>query len=288
MAMNLSKEIVQMVKYISQNIEFPEIKDIYIPGFSGSCKDCQKNNFGAIQLQDGSTGIFYTSLSPEFHDQVQKTDLKGKEVKNAILTSNIIELALDFESENLFEKTIALGALNAISHHIFKRASFVFDPNQDLSTILNLNTSDMIGMVGFFPPLVKKIEILRLPLVIIELKPELVRKTKNWEITLQVEKLRLCTKVVCTSTTILNDSLDHVLANAINAEIFALLGPTAGLLPDPLFSRNVNIIGGTLVQNPHQFFYRVSNGIKWGDSAHKFLIYKENYKGYKALISSIS
>lgn len=54
-----------------------------------------------------------------------------------------------------------------------------------------------------------------------------------------------CKTVVGTSTMLLNDWLDAMLAAAPNASRFAVISPSAGLLPDPLFERRVALLGGT-------------------------------------------
>jgi hypothetical protein len=55
--------------------------------------------------------------------------------------------------------------------------------------------------------------------------------------------------VVSTSTLLLNDTLDRMLGHCRNARWFAMVGPSAGCLPDALFARGVTLIGGNWIDD---------------------------------------
>ena len=69
-------------------------------------------------------------------------------------------------------------------------------------------------------------------LIVIEKKANLVQKTNNWEVTLDPAQLEKCNKVLITSTTILNESIDDILKFCSQAEKISIIGPTAGFFPD--------------------------------------------------------
>ena len=79
------------------------------------------------------------------------------------------------------------------------------------------------------------------------------------------------------------DTLDKILEYCINVEKASVIGPTAGFLPDPLFERGIDVIGGTCVTTPQSLRYAIQNGIKWNDSVKKYTIEIKNYPGYKDL-----
>jgi len=276
--MDISHGFTEVIKLIDNRLEIPPIEKIFIPSQSDPNNDRKKANFGAIKLTDGSTGIFFIGLDIEFHEIAQETDL-GKLSKE-----DPVDLALRFNEEILFDRTIGLGAINAISHFLFSRSNFQFTPSNHIINDINIQRHDNIGMVGYFPPLVKKINLMENKLVIVELKEELVKKASNWEITLDASRLTECNKIICTSTTLINNTLDNVLDFTQDAEIFALIGPTAGFLPDPIFQRKVDIIGGSIVNNAELFFKRITQSERWGDSVLKFVMTKQTYPGIRNLI----
>lgn len=196
-----------------------------------------------------------------------------------------LDLVEFFKSEDIFLRTIGFGVINAASQHVFNKVNFQLDFTTDSLGLLNLNSNDHVGMVGFFPPLVKQIQDLKIPLVIIEKKEQLVKKTDQWEVTLDPSALKKCNKVLCTSTTVLNESIDDILRNCSHAEKISIIGPTAGFIPDPLFTRGVDVIGGAHVENPKLFMELIKNGKQWGASTKKYCINKELYTDYTDLLS---
>jgi hypothetical protein len=278
MIMDISHDFIKVIKLIDDKFEFPSVDKIFIPSQVDLNSDRKKANFGAIKLTDGSTGIFFIGLDKDFHKIAQKTDLAKLSKKDPV------DLAYKFKEETLFDRTIGLGAINAISHFLFTRSNFQFTPSNHIINDINVQRQDIIGMVGYFPPLVRKVNLMGNKLVIVELKEELTKKTSNWEITLDTSRLAECNKIICTSTTLINNTLDNILNFTRDAEIFGLIGPTAGFLPDPIFQRKVDIIGGSIVNNSELFLERIVQGERWRDSVLKFVMTKENYPGIKNLI----
>ena len=279
--MTIANEFIEIIKQISNNIEIPLIKEIHLPIPIYKDKNSHKSNFGAIKLEDGTIGVVYVSLLPKVKEIGETTDL------TQFAKMNPVDLAIKFGSSDLFEKTLGLGAINAISQHIFKQSNFSFDFTTDSLGLLNLNKRDKPGMVGFFPPLVAQIKNMGIQLIIIEKKAQLVKKTNNWEVTLDPTRLTTCNKVLITSTTVLNESIDEILRYCSQAEKISIIGPTAGFFPDPLFSRGVNIVGGTYIHDPNLFMELISENKRWGPSTKKYCIQKNSYPGITSLLNKI-
>jgi hypothetical protein len=72
-----------------------------------------------------------------------------------------------------------------------------------------------------------------------------------------------------TSTVLLNDTLDAVLAHCRQARAVAMIGPGAGCLPEPLFQRGVTTVGGTWIEDPAGFIAALKSGAPWGRFARK-------------------
>ena len=276
--MDLTQEFLNLIELITDKYDIPSVEKIYIPNPKDLTNDQKKANFGAIRLKGGYTGIFFIGLNNEFHEVTKKTDLK------ALLKEDPIKLALKFNSKSLFNRTIGLGTINAISHYVFIHSNFQFTPTKHILNDISIQNNDIIGMVGYFPPLVKRISSMGNKLIIVELKEELIYKSSNWEVTMDISKLIECNKIICTSTTLINNTLDNVLDFTQDAETFALIGPTAGFLPDPVFQRKVDIIGGSVIRNSNLFFDRIIQGERWGESVLKYVMSKETYPGIRKLI----
>ncbi len=73
--------------------------------------------------------------------------------------------------------------------------------------------------------------------------------------------------VLITGTSLVNDTLDDLLALAKPAARVAMVGPTVGLFPDPYLRRGVTILGGIRITEPDAFLDVLAEG----GGAHDFL-----------------
>lgn len=281
--MTLVNDFIKIVQKIDKAVSLPKIEEIYFPSVPEQKIPNEKNanNFGAIQLEDNSIGIVFLNLSEKVKTKA------GNYNRDLLVGKNPAEIAKKFSEKSLLSKTLALGAINAISQYLFKESTFPFDFTTNSLGLLDLNPNDKVGMVGFFPPLVKKIEKLGIPLVIIEKKEGFLKETEKWEVSLDPKRLQECNKILSTTTTVLNDSVDDILRYSSKASKISFIGPTGGFLPDPLFKRNVNVIGGTYVENATLFMELIRKNKKWGPSTKKYCIKREDYSTYKKLLERI-
>ena len=93
--------------------------------------------------------------------------------------------------------------------------------------------------------------------------------------------------MVSTSTLLLNDTLDHMLAACRQARWFAMVGPSAGCLPDALFERGVTLLGGRWVHDREGFVDALKSGRSRSDHASKFAIAAADYPGFESLLAKI-
>ena len=104
-------------------------------------------------------------------------------------------------------------------------------------------------------------------------------------VTLDAGELARCDKVLSTSTVLLNHTLDAVLERCRHAERFALIGPGAGCLPDPLFACCVTLLGGSWIVNPAGFKAALPARKPRGGFARKFALGREHYPGFDRLLA---
>ena len=96
------------------------------------------------------------------------------------------------------------------------------------------------------------------------------------------EQIRESELLIITGVTLLNSTLEWILERARpNAEI-ALMGPTASMLPDPLFDRGVSVVGGVRVKRPDELLDLLAMG---GSGYHFFDRLAERIVMMKHLVS---
>ena len=271
-AMSLKDEFRKLIIKLSSKFEFPPISNIFFPPFykGGQTKDAQ---FMAICLQGGAAGISFILLPDEkreHYNTLRSSDFIGKDPR---------ELALEFGDEDLVKEMVSLAAINAICQHVMRQTRFKAESAVDSLGLLSISKEDRIGMVGLFSGLVKTIRNVGAELVVIEKNEQLIKKYPNLPITLDATKLRACNKVLCTSTTILNNSLDEILSFCSPDAFISIVGPTAGYFPEPLFARGVDVVGGRVVKNGEQFLQLLEQGKHWGDATQRTCFQKKTYTG---------
>ncbi len=85
--------------------------------------------------------------------------------------------------------------------------------------------------------------------------------------------------VLITGTTLVNDTLERLLTLCRPASRVVVIGPTVGLLPDPLLRRGVDVLGGVRVTAPDAFLDVVAEGGSgyqfFGRSAEKVVLVRQ-------------
>ena len=116
-------------------------------------------------------------------------------------------------------------------------------------------------------------------MVVVEKKERLIQEYPHLSITLDATKLSTCNKILCTSTTLLNNSLDEILTHCSSDAFISIIGPTAGYFPDPFFARGVDVVGGRVVRNGALLLQLLAERKRWGDATQKICFRKETYAG---------
>ncbi len=270
--MSLKGEFIELVDKLAKRFPPPPIADVFFPPFhkGGQPKDAQ---FMAIRLEGDATGISFLLFPDEAMDSYSALlprDFIGK---------NPLDLALDFGGEDPVKEMISLGAINAICQHVMRKTEFEVEPAPDPLGLLSVQPEDRIGMVGLFVALAKGIRKAGADLVIIEKKEKLLEKFPDLPITTDSSKLSSCNKVLCTGTTLLNDSLDEILSQCSPQTFVSLIGPTAGYFPDPLFARGVDVVGGRVVTDGKRFLQHLAQRKRWGDTTETTCFRRATYPG---------
>ncbi|PVV08961.1 MAG: hypothetical protein B6D72_15445 [gamma proteobacterium symbiont of Ctena orbiculata] len=274
--MQIAEELIEAVERIAQGIELPLIDEIILP--KPNAPQVHDAEFAAVSLGDGSMGFFYTLLDDtmqRLHDEIDADAWRGRPP---------IQLAHYYGEQDPLARSMGLGAISAITQSLFRRADYMPDRQTNSMAKMAFSQTDHVGMVGYFPPLVERLRGRGVRLSVIEKRAEFVQQGDRFQVTLDPRVLAECNKILCTAATLLNDSLDEILAHCGQAQRVAVIGPTAGCLPDPLFSRGVDAIGGSRVAVPERLKQRLRDQLEWADAVEKYTIERDDYPGFEQLL----
>ena len=200
----------------------------------------------AIELEDNRTGLGAVLLQ-ELTGGCES--LKAAGALRGTDSADFLKLLVDGKSA--LEKAIGLATANALIE--------VPAPwnKKDALEIADLKAQDRVAMVGFFPPLVKRIQEMGIPLTVLERNPH---KAPLLEEADKQIALRECSVAIITATTLLNDTLEDVLNDLGDPRHVALLGPSTPMVMDVFRPTAVNHLGGAIVANPQKVLQIVSEG----------------------------
>jgi len=249
----------------------PRVKALHLPPapWNGS-KD---GEFGALELDDGSLGLSYVLLDDSL------AALTGGATSEELIGADALTIARWWLDREGAARTLGFAAVNALSRHLFDRAGFVPPDAPDSIAGLDPRPGEHIGMVGFFPPLVKQVTAHGARLTVLELRADLAGVHAGFTVTLDPSALQSCDKVLATSTVLLNHTLDTVLAHCLKARRVALIGPGAGCLPGTLFERGITALAGSWISDGAGFKQALRQGAPWSAFARKFLLQASDWAG---------
>ena len=277
---SIAHDFLAMVDVAAQRLALPKVKDVWLPQPRlGRSKNAE---FGVVILEDGSVGLFYALLG----DTLDK--LSEHRLSDDIWTgADPVSLARGFGDTDPLQKAIGLGAINAISQHLIRISGCQLDTETNSIASFQPHPDSHLGMVGFFPTLVERLRAQSIELTVVELQPELVRQDQRFRVTLDPKALQDCNLILCTSTMLLTDSIDQILTYCEQADQVAVIGPSAGFMPDPLFARGVHTVGGHQVTDVDVFLSRCQADKKWGRAARKYCLHRTDYPGYMTLLNRL-
>ncbi len=208
---------------------------------------CIGVGYTSVTTSDGGIGIAYTYLDGKNSCFIIK-DYYNFEGKPAIELLEYIK-----ESEPV-KRSAALALINALNHE----KSLLLPEDSGKNALWNTFFSDQgknIAMVGFFKPLIKRLDQNDFVLEIIDEgraighKQQFYEKLGNWADIL-----------VLSSTSVLNNTTEEILENAGQKVKTVLLGPSTPMVPEAFEHLPVNMLAGTVILKQENALKAVRHG----------------------------
>jgi uncharacterized protein len=203
--------------------------------------------YTAVRLDDDRTGLAYT---------FRKNLAAGCTVfdGDGPLAGRTARSILDFlDSPDLVESAIGLATVNALCNERPIRAEF-----GDVLKSLELDSSDTVGMVGFFGPLVPPIEKQVRDLRIFD--KDSGKSRACLDPSEAARQLPECDIAIITSTAIINNTVDSLLQAASGCREIVLLGTSTPLVPEAFAGTPVTRLSGITIDHPEGILRTVSEG----------------------------
>ncbi len=294
--MDISSEYIELFSGIAKQIDLPKIEGIYLPQqVKENIENTEngdgekKDEFGVVILEDGSAGAFYISLDDTLKQL--KLQIEGSNLNTIKKNQDTLNLIRKFNSTSLHERAIALGAINAASQFIMSQAEFSApDKNKNKTISIGIGQAkkgERIGMIGYFSPLIERLLDKGIEVLVLEKNPARVEPQQGVILSEDIAGLSSCQHILCTASTLINNTLDEVLSYSKQAKSFSLIGPSGSSLPDILFKHGVDAVGGYHFTDIPALKLALANQESWGHSGNKYQLTPEDYPGIETLLERI-
>lgn len=274
--MSLRAELRSMALSLAARYPIPPIAGAVFPPLRAAGQTAD-GEFMALALEGGAAGLSYLLLPEQSAAGYRALE------PQSLIGARPEEYAAAFDGDDPLQNMLGLAAINAICQQVMRLSGAVPGAAVDSLGLMQIEDGDRVGMVGFFPPLLKYLHKSKAELIIVEKNRQMIERYPDFHVTLEVSELRSCNKILCTSATLLNDTLDEVLQHCPAAQHISVLGPTAGYFPDPLFARGVHVLGGRFVRDGNLLLERLAAGERWGDATEKLCFDARDYGGLDSL-----
>lgn len=219
--------------------------------------------YTAVKLNTGHAGVAYTPT----HEipQSRCCPLSQSRMGGA---GKLLDLCL-FEhvdlahSQNLLESAVGVATINAVSSLLLESERPGFKLlGQDVDTLglVEVRESDIVSIVGAFPPVIKHMRQFTENIYVIEKNPKAQVDAALEPEDAAKSLLPRSDIAVFTGATIVNHSFESLLALCTSAREVIFLGPTCSMIPDPLFEHGVTMMGGLRVHDGDTVLRVVSEG----------------------------
>jgi uncharacterized protein len=186
-----------------------------------------------VEINDGSAGLAWT---PDKRQSGSCTHLRKA---GGLIGSDASELLAWLVSENFLERAIGLATFNALNCKVDRSLL-----HEESISLLKLEASDHVVMVGYFAPLIPKIKATGCVLTIIELddtKPGVIGVGPG------LAALSACDVAIITSTSIINNTVDGLLAALSGTRAAVMLGPSTPICPEAFAGSGITQVSGAYV-----------------------------------------
>jgi len=206
--------------------------------------------YTAVVLSSRHPGVAYTPTNdlPECTVLADAGKIAGR---SAVTVMNKVE------SPNLVETAVGVATINALSQAAFeaKPEKYVFS---DIDVLDLIQPKDKVVTVGYFGPLVHKILRKTQDIHVLEkrrIKDKRVHMIPQHDVPTVLPSSNI---LLISGSTIVNKTINQILKLRGNAKEVVLLGPTASMVPQPLFKKGATAVMGVKIIDTEKMLRVVS------------------------------
>jgi uncharacterized protein (DUF4213/DUF364 family) len=212
--------------------------------------------FTGVKLSNGQGGVCYTPIKTIPEAVCCPSSARAMPASGELRGRPALGLVDGMWAGSGVRKAVGIAALNALSASCWQRDMpdrYTIQHGVDALDALTLADDQHVVVVGALAPFLKVLKRRGRPFRVLELDPSTLKPDEMPFYAPADEapgEVPRADVLVVTGTSLINDTLEGLLALARPDATVVVVGPTASMLPDALFDRGVDIVGGVLVTDP--------------------------------------
>jgi len=212
--------------------------------------------FTGVKLSDGACGISFTPIK-EIPEAVCCPSSAGRAFDPARLPGTPArQLLVSLGDPEPIRMAVAVATLNALSAACWNRGltgGVTIATKMDAQDTLSFPNGATVVVIGALVPVLRRLEGRAAPWWVVEQDPRTLKGKELNHFVPSTEALAVVQRadvLVATGVTLQRGTLEPMLAVVPAEAQVTVLGPTASMLPEPLFERGVDVVGGVWVRRP--------------------------------------
>ncbi|HVY13771.1 MAG TPA: DUF364 domain-containing protein [Rhodopila sp.] len=195
------------------------------------------------------------------------------------------ELLTEVAAASGIRRALGIATANALAAMCWERRTtpdVALQVGVDAYDAARIQPGERVVVVGAFVPFLKALKQARQPWTVLEMDPATLKGEELAHFRHASEAPAVVPDadvVLITGTTLLNDTVDPLLALCRPQARVVVVGPTVGLFPDAFLRRGVDVMGGIRVTDPDTFLDVLAEGGSgyhfFGKSAEKVVLVRQ-------------
>lgn len=183
------------------------------------------------------------------------------------------DLLKETASPHGIRRAVGIAAMNALAAMCWERRAtpdVVLQSGVDAYDAADIRPGEHVVVVGAFVPFLKALKRSGQSYTVLELDPATLKPDELPHFRPAAHAAEVVPRadvVLITGTTLLNDTLENLLALCRPQARVVVVGPTVGLYPDAFLRRGADVLGGIRVTAPDEFLDMLAEG---GSGYHFF------------------
>lgn len=241
--------------------------------------------FTGVKLNTGVTGACATPLRSIPEAVCCPSSAMAMPFPGKLRGRPVRELLKETASTHGIRRAVGIATMNALAEMCWRRRpapAVELRSGVDAYDAAEIQPGEQVVVVGAFVPFLKALKRAGQRFTVLEMDPATLKGDELPYFRPAEDAPRVvpgADVVLITGTTLLNDTLENLLALCRSSARVVMVGPTVGLLPDPFLRRGVDVLGSVRVTDPDAFLGVLAEGGSgyhfFGHSAEKVVLVRK-------------